>query len=110
MVHGGCSSAGCYAIRDHEVEVVYRLVEAALKAGQRQVNVHPFPFRLDKARLARYKGEKWHRFWTMLQPGYDAFEHERGCRGSRSRISHMWLIEPLKCACRSRLNMQPLNA
>jgi murein L,D-transpeptidase YafK len=77
MVHGGCTSAGCYAIRDHEVEVVYRLVEAALKAGQRQVDVHAFPFRLDRDRLARHKGGKWHRFWTMLQPAYDAFERER---------------------------------
>lgn len=77
MVHGGCTSAGCYAIRDHEVEVVYRLVEAALKAGQKQVEVHAFPFRLEKDRLARYRGEKWHRFWTMLQPGYEAFERER---------------------------------
>jgi murein L,D-transpeptidase YafK len=77
MVHGGCTSAGCYAIRDHEVEVVYRLVEAALKAGQRQVDVHAFPFRLERDRLARHKGGKWHRFWTMLQPAYDAFERER---------------------------------
>ena len=77
MVHGGCTSAGCYAIRDHEVEVVYRLVEAALKAGQKQVDVHAFPFRMDGARLARHKGDKWHSFWTMLQPAYDAFERER---------------------------------
>ena len=77
MVHGGCTSAGCYAIRDHEVEVVYRLVEAALKAGQKQVDVHAFPFRLERAKLARYKGGKWHSFWTMMQPAYDAFERER---------------------------------
>jgi murein L,D-transpeptidase YafK len=77
MVHGGCSSAGCYAIRDHEVEVVYRLVEAALKAGQKQIDVHAFPFRLTADALARQKGHKWHRFWTMLKPGYDAFERER---------------------------------
>jgi murein L,D-transpeptidase YafK len=77
MVHGGCTSAGCYAIRDHEVEVVYRLVEAALKSGQKKVDVHAFPFRLTSAALARHKGHRWHRFWTMLKPGYDAFERER---------------------------------
>ena len=77
MVHGGCTSAGCYAIRDHEVEVVYRLVEAALRAGQRHVDVHAFPFRLTEAALARHKTNRWHRFWTMLKPGYDAFERER---------------------------------
>jgi murein L,D-transpeptidase YafK len=77
MVHGGCTSAGCYAIRDHEVDVVYKLVEAALNNGQRSVPVHAFPFRLEKAALARHKGKKWHRFWTMLKPGYDRFERER---------------------------------
>ena len=77
MVHGGCTSAGCYAIRDHEVEVVYRLVEAALKSGQKKVDVHAFPFRLTSAALARHKGHRWHRFWTMLKSGYDAFERER---------------------------------
>ncbi len=77
MVHGGCTSAGCYAIRDHEVEVVYRLVEAALKSGQKKVDVHAFPFRLTSAALARHKGHRWHQFWTMLKPGYDAFERER---------------------------------
>jgi hypothetical protein len=38
--------------------------------------VHAFPFRLTADALARQKGHKWHRFWTMLKPGYDAFERE----------------------------------
>jgi len=77
MVHGGCSSIGCYAVRDHEVEVVYRLVEAALNNGQQAVRVHAFPFRMQQAALDRQKGSKWHDFWSMLKLGYDEFEHNR---------------------------------
>lgn len=77
MVHGGCSSIGCYAIRDHEVEVVYRLMEAAFDNGQREVAVHAFPFRLDSAALEQRKGQKWYGFWAMLKPGYDRFEQQR---------------------------------
>ena len=75
MVHGGCSSSGCYAVRDHEVEVIYRLVEAALNNGQRAVGVHAFPFRLEQAALDRHKGSRWHDFWANLKNGYDVFEH-----------------------------------
>jgi len=77
MVHGGCSSIGCYAVRDHQVEVIYRLVEAALDNGQQSVRVHAFPFRLEQLALDRHKGTKWHDFWAMLKQGYDVFERER---------------------------------
>ncbi len=77
MVHGGCSSSGCYAVRDHEVEVVYRLVEAALNNGQQAVRVHAFPFRMQQTALDRQEGSKWHDFWSMLKRGYDEFEHSR---------------------------------
>ncbi len=77
MVHGGCSSIGCYAVRDHHVEVVYRLVEAALNNGQRAVRVHAFPFRMHEAALDRHRDSKWHEFWSMLKRGYDEFERNR---------------------------------
>ena len=77
MVHGGCSSIGCYAVRDHHVEVVYRLVEAALNNGQRAVRVHAFPFRMHQAALDRHRDSKWHGFWSMLKRGYDEFETNR---------------------------------
>jgi murein L,D-transpeptidase YafK len=34
MVHGGCSSIGCYAITDESVDEVYAVVEAALATGR----------------------------------------------------------------------------
>lgn len=74
MVHGGCSSIGCYAITDQKVDEVYALVEAALEAGQEGVDVHAFPFRLTDAALAAETGNPWLGYWRNLKQGYDLFE------------------------------------
>ena len=76
MVHGGCSSVGCYAITDAAVDEVYAMVEAALVAGQPAVDVHAFPFRLDGQSLAEMSGHPALDFWRNLKSGYDLFESE----------------------------------
>ena len=53
MVHGGCSSVGCYAMTNPGIDEIYRLTEAALQAGQDAVAVHIFPFRMTEERMAR---------------------------------------------------------
>ena len=77
MVHGRCSSIGCYAMTDQGIEEIYRIVETALKSGQRAVPVHIFPFRMTDANLERYAGSQWIEFWRNLKQGYDAFEADR---------------------------------
>jgi murein L,D-transpeptidase YafK len=74
MVHGDCVSIGCYAMTDAGIEEIYVLVEAALAAGQAEVPVHVFPFRMTEARLDAARTDPWHGFWTELKPGWDAFE------------------------------------
>ncbi len=74
MVHGGCSSIGCYAIGDESVDEVYAVVEAALKGGQAAVDVHAFPFRLTATALAAEGGSAWMGYWRNLKQGYDLFE------------------------------------
>ena len=87
MVHGGCSSVGCYAIGDENVDEVYAVVEAALSAGQAAVDVHAFPFRLTNAALTAEDGHTWAAFWRNLKDGHDLFEARRqppqvgSCRG-----------------------------
>lgn len=76
MVHGGCSSIGCYAITDASVDEVYNIVEAALANGQKQVAVHAFPFHLTNEKLSLYKTHKAYAFWQSLKFGYDNFEHQ----------------------------------
>lgn len=73
MVHGGCSSAGCYAITDESVDQVYAVVEAALRHGQPAVDVHAFPFALTEAALAAERGSPWYGFWRNLQQGFMLF-------------------------------------
>ncbi len=77
MVHGGCSSSGCYAITDEAVKEVYILAREAFKAGQRDFPVHAFPFHMTHERLQHFQGHRWHAFWTNLKEGYDLFEATR---------------------------------
>ncbi len=74
MVHGGCSSAGCFAVTNEAVDEIWRLVTAALGKGQTRFQVQSFPFRMTEANLALYKGHRWHGFWQDLKPGHDHFE------------------------------------
>lgn len=74
MVHGGCSSVGCFAITDAAVDEVYAIVEAALDHGQRAVDVHVFPFALTDSALAAEDHSPWSGFWQNLKRGYDLFE------------------------------------
>lgn len=77
MVHGGCSSSGCFAMTDDKIEEIYVLAEAALKNGQDTFQVHVFPFPLTDENLAKYSKSRWHDFWQSLKPGYDYFEHHK---------------------------------
>ena len=77
MVHGGCASIGCFAVTDPAVDEIWRMVTAALEAGQARFPVHVFPFRMTERALNFRKGYRWHRFWSDLKKGYDLFEPSR---------------------------------
>ena len=74
MVHGGCSSRGCYAMTDERIEEIYTLADAALKKGQPFFQVHSFPFRMTEDNMRRHKDSSWNGFWHNLKQGYDLFE------------------------------------
>lgn len=77
MVHGNCASVGCYAMTDYGITEIYALVAGALKAGQRSVPVHIFPFRMTDAAMDGAAGHGFLPFWKNLKEGYDAFEATR---------------------------------
>ncbi len=77
LVHGGCSSVGCFAMTNPVIEEIYTLTSAALRAGQRHVPVHVFPFRMTESNLASHSSSEWNAFWLNLKQGYDAFERTR---------------------------------
>ena len=76
LVHGGCSSIGCFAMTEQVQEEIYELAAAALKAGQERFHVHIFPFRMTDAAMAdpAHAGHAWAGYWRELKPGYDSFE------------------------------------
>ncbi len=74
MVHGGCTSVGCYAMTDEKIDEIYAIVEASLVAGQDGVDVHAFPFVLGMDALAAMESSPWAGFWANLKQGFDLFE------------------------------------
>lgn len=74
MVHGGCSSIGCYAMTDEKIDEIYALVEAAIAGGQGEVDVHIFPFRMTSEALAAERGHPAASFWANLADGFRRFE------------------------------------
>jgi murein L,D-transpeptidase YafK len=77
LVHGGCSSTGCFAMTNPQMEEIYRLSEEALIQGQGHVPIHVFPFRMTEANLKTYSDSKWQPFWRNLKDAYDIFERTR---------------------------------
>lgn len=77
LVHGGCTSTGCFAMTDPVITEIYDIAYAALKAGQRHIPVHVLPFRLTDNNLARHADSEWFDFWSNLKTGYDSFERTR---------------------------------
>lgn len=74
MVHGDCSSRGCYAMEDAQIEEIYALAREAFAGGQRAFQVHAFPFRMTPQNMARHHDNEHFPFWEMLKEGNDHFE------------------------------------
>ncbi|WP_404401735.1 L,D-transpeptidase family protein [Pelagibacterium halotolerans] len=74
MVHGACSSAGCYAMEDEQITEIYALAREAFEGGQRNFEVQIFPFRMTPENLARHQESPHMDFWQNIKEGYDYFE------------------------------------
>jgi murein L,D-transpeptidase YafK len=77
MVHGACSSAGCYSMTDESVLEIYAFAREAFRGGQESFQVQAFPFRMTAENMARHRGNPNYEFWKMLKVGYDHFELTR---------------------------------
>lgn len=74
MVHGACSSSGCYSMTDEQIEQIYAFGRDAFQGGQSEFQIEAFPFRMTAANMARYRNDPNYEFWKMLKVGYDNFE------------------------------------
>jgi len=77
MVHGACSSAGCYSMTDESAGEIYWLARDSFIGGQRSFEVHLYPFRMTAENMARHRNDPNLPFWQMLKDGNDHFEVTR---------------------------------
>lgn len=74
MVHGACSSAGCYSMEDDKIEEIYAMAREAFLGGQKAFQVHAFPYRMTAENMAIFQENKHMPFWRTLKRGYEHFE------------------------------------
>jgi murein L,D-transpeptidase YafK len=77
MVHGACTSAGCYAMTDSGVAEIYALAREALAGGQKNFQVQALPFRMTPENMAEHRNNQHIAFWRNLKEGSDHFEAMR---------------------------------
>ncbi|MBS1165751.1 MAG: L,D-transpeptidase catalytic domain [Proteobacteria bacterium] len=77
MIHGACSSSGCYAVTDDAAFEIYAVAREAFKGGQGAFQVEALPFRMTPANFALHRDDPNMPFWRTLKAGSDAFELTR---------------------------------
>ena len=74
MVHGVCSSAGCFSMTDAQIAEIYAIAREAFNGGQRAIQMQSFPFRMTAENLAKHRLDPNIAFWKELKNGADHFE------------------------------------
>ena len=120
MVHGDCSSRGCYAMTDEQIQEIYALARESFFGGQKAFQLQAFPFRMTPLNMAKHRNNPNFAFWKTLKEGYDHFNATRrepkvavcdrhyvfdaaaadGSTG-RSRLTPMALARPISSIRRS---------
>ena len=77
MVHGICSSAGCFSMTDGQIEEIYAIMREAFAGGQHAVQMQSFPFRMTAENMAKARLDPNIAFWRELKKGADEFEVTR---------------------------------
>jgi murein L,D-transpeptidase YafK len=77
MVHGDCSSRGCYAMTDEQIAEIYSMGRESFFGGQKSFQFQAYPFRMTPLNMARHRNNPNMPFWRMIKEGYDHFEVTR---------------------------------
>src|SRR5665213_119839 len=74
MVHGDCSSRGCYAMTDEQIAEIYSLGRESFFGGQRAFQFQAYPFHMTPVNMAKHRNNPNMPFWRMIKEGNDHFE------------------------------------
>ena len=74
MVHGVCSSAGCFSMTDEQVADIYAIARDSFRGGQREIQLQSYPFHMTAENLAKFRLDPNIDFWKELKNGSDHFE------------------------------------
>jgi murein L,D-transpeptidase YafK len=74
MVHGICSSAGCFSMTDKAIEEIYAIARESFAGGQRSIQMQSYPFRMTAENMAKLRLDPNMPFWRELKKGADYFE------------------------------------
>jgi murein L,D-transpeptidase YafK len=77
MVHGDCSSRGCYAMTDEQIAEIYSLGRESFFGGQRAFQLQAYPFKMTPVNMAKHRNNPNMPFWKMIKEGWDHFEITR---------------------------------
>ena len=74
MVHGACSSAGCYSMTDVDAGELFSLARDSFRGGQTAFQIQALPFRMTADNLAKHHDDPNMPFWQMLKVASDTFD------------------------------------
>ena len=74
MVHGACSSAGCFSMTDQQIAEIYAIARESFSGGQKSIQMESLPFRMTADNLAKHRLDPNMDFWKQLKEGSDHFE------------------------------------
>jgi murein L,D-transpeptidase YafK len=77
MVHGDCSSRGCYAMTDEQISEIYSLGRESFFGGQKSFQLQAYPFKMTPINMAKHRNNPHMPFWKMIKEGNDHFEVTR---------------------------------
>src|SRR5271169_4082038 len=93
MIHGDCSSSGCYSMTDEQMGEIYLLARDSFLGGHPSFQVQAYPFRIDAGEPGAASHQSAH---GLLE---DAQDRQRSFRGDASRTQGGSVRSPLCFRC-----------
>jgi len=77
FIHGSTVTIGCFPMTDDLIKEIYIICVEARNAGQINIPVYIFPFKMTDENINKHKNaydDHINEFWNNLKEGYDYFE------------------------------------